>query len=54
VEEEQHSGKSGNCVEVADLGHAMAVRDSKESDGAVLVVASDQWQRLLVGLKNSR
>ena len=24
-----YSGNSGNCVEVADLGHAVAVRDSR-------------------------
>jgi Domain of unknown function (DUF397) len=30
-----YSGYSGNCVEVADLGHAVAVRDSKEPEGPV-------------------
>jgi uncharacterized protein DUF397 len=29
-----------NCVEVAHLGHAFGVRDSKDPDGPVLTVSS--------------
>lgn len=42
-----YSGNSGNCVEVADLGQAVAVRDSKEPQGAVLVVGREEWQRFI-------
>jgi len=38
-----YSGNSGNCVEVADLGQAVAVRDSKEPEGPVLVMSSEEW-----------
>ena len=50
VEEVSYSGNSGNCVEVAQLGHLVAVRDSKESEGAVLVVASVEWRRFVAGI----
>jgi len=49
-----YSGNSGNCVEVVDLGQAVAVRDSKNPRGAVLVVDRRGWRRLLFDLKNSR
>ena len=40
-----HSGQSGNCVEVArNLPGLVAVRDSKEPDGARLVVSMDAWR----------
>jgi hypothetical protein len=42
-----YSGNSGNCVEVADLGHAVAVRDSKDPEGPVLVVSREEWQRFI-------
>jgi hypothetical protein len=42
-----HSGGNGSCVEVADLGHAIAVRDSKNPDGPKLFVTSKQWQSFL-------
>ncbi|TMR07048.1 DUF397 domain-containing protein [Actinomadura soli] len=36
-----HSGSnSGDCVELARLVGAVAVRDSKDPDGAVLLVAA--------------
>ncbi len=40
-----HSGQSGNCVEVArNLLGLVAVRDSKEPDGAKLLVSQETWQ----------
>jgi Domain of unknown function (DUF397) len=37
-----YSGRSGNCVEVArNLPRLVAVRDSKEPDGARLVVSQE-------------
>jgi hypothetical protein len=40
------SSSSGqNCVEVAtNLAGVVAVRDSKDSDGAVLMFAPDNWR----------
>jgi len=46
-----YSGNSGNCVEVADLGQAVAIRDSKEPEGPVLVVTPSKWQRFVLHLK---
>jgi hypothetical protein len=40
-----YSGQSGNCVEVArNLPVLVAVRDSKEPDGAKLVVSRGTWR----------
>jgi hypothetical protein len=40
-----YSSQSGNCVEVAsNLPGLVAVRDSKEPDGAQLVVSIEAWQ----------
>ena len=47
-----YSGQSGNCVEVArNLPELVAVRDSKEPDGAKLVVSRETWQGFLKGLR---
>ncbi|MEU2246998.1 DUF397 domain-containing protein [Streptomyces sp. NPDC019224] len=43
-----HSNGNGNCVEVANLGMAVAVRDSKVQAGPVLTCAADGW-RAFVG-----
>jgi hypothetical protein len=40
-----YSGQSGNCVEVArNLPGLVAVRDSKEPDGAKLVISREAWR----------
>lgn len=39
-----YSGNTGNCVEVADLGNAVALRDSKDPQGTVLVLSRDEWR----------
>jgi hypothetical protein len=40
-----YSSQSGNCLEVArNLPGLVAVRDSKEPDGAWLVVSTEAWQ----------
>ena len=39
-----YSSQDGNCVEVArNLPGLVAVRDSKEPDGARLVVSQETW-----------
>ena len=40
-----YSGQSGNCVEVArNLPGLIAVRDSKEPDGAKLLISQETWR----------
>jgi hypothetical protein len=42
-----HSGsQSGECVEVAQVMHVIAVRDSKDPDGPVLILEPAQWHAL--------
>ena len=38
------SSNGGNCVEVAATPSAIAVRDSKNADGATLAFSRDSWQ----------
>jgi hypothetical protein len=43
-----YSSQDGNCVEVArNLPGLVAVRDSKESDGATLVVSREAWRAFI-------
>ena len=50
-----HSGQTGNCVEVAtNLPGVVAVRDSKDPDGPVLVVTSEQWRGFVAALRSAR
>ncbi len=45
------SGGNGSCVEVADLGTTVAVRDSKNPDGPKLFVTREQWRSFVRSLK---
>ena len=45
------SSGNGACVEVARLGPAVAVRDSKHRDGATLAFTCAQWRLFLRDLK---
>ncbi len=47
----RYSGNTGNCVEVADLGAAVAVRDSKNPDGPKLIFTPNQWRALTWSVK---
>jgi hypothetical protein len=48
-----YSSQDGNCVEVAqNLPGVVAVRDSKNPDGSVLVVTPEEWQKFLLAVKN--
>jgi hypothetical protein len=48
-----YSSQDGNCVEVAqNLPGVVAVRDSKNPDGSVLVVTLEEWREFLSSLKN--
>ncbi|MVZ98911.1 DUF397 domain-containing protein [Actinomadura sp. LD22] len=45
------SGNGGACVELADLGVVVGVRDSKDPDGGHLDVSRDALRSLLADLK---
>ena len=38
------SSANGECVEVAFVGNTVAMRDSKNKAGPVLLFASEQWR----------
>jgi hypothetical protein len=42
----------GNCVEIGFLGSGVAVRDSKDEQGAVLLFSSSEWHAFLRGVRN--
>jgi hypothetical protein len=47
-----YSGNGGgNCVEVADAGRLVAVRDTKDRDGATLAVSADAWVTFTCSLR---
>lgn len=41
------SGSNGQCVEIAGLKDGVAVRDSKDPDGSVLLFETDDWTAFL-------
>ncbi|WP_431994071.1 DUF397 domain-containing protein [Streptomyces griseoflavus] len=43
VKSSYSAGDGGQCVEVADAGTAVLIRDSKCPDAAILNVPSAQW-----------
>ena len=46
------SSNGGNCVEVAQVpSPGVAVRDSKDPGGPVLVVTPQQWRAFATGIK---
>lgn len=47
-------GGGSNCVEVTDAGLAIAVRDSKDALGPVLVVGQHAWRQFAANLKAER
>ncbi|WP_434739285.1 DUF397 domain-containing protein [Micromonospora sp. SH-82] len=46
------SGANGNCVEVAQLTNAVALRDSKDPSGPALVFMSREWVAFIEGAKD--
>jgi hypothetical protein len=47
-----HSGQGGeDCVELADLPNAVAVRDSKNPDGPRLTFAASEWATFTTAIK---
>lgn len=45
------SSGNGNCVEVAVIDDAIAVRDSKDRSGPVLVFTPAEWDAFVAGAK---
>jgi hypothetical protein len=46
------SAGNGACVEVAFTGDSVAVRDSKDPDGAVLLFSSPSWQSFVDAIRH--
>jgi Domain of unknown function (DUF397) len=46
-----YSGVNG-CVEVAVVGDRVAIRDSKDRGGPVLLFTSDAWEAFLAGARD--
>lgn len=46
------SSGNGNCVEVAVLDEAVAVRDSKDRSGPVLIFTSAEWDAFVAGARD--
>jgi hypothetical protein len=52
-EKSSHSGSNG-CVEVAFVNGQIAVRDSKDKDGAVLHFSQREWDAFLSGIADGQ
>jgi hypothetical protein len=48
------SGQNGNCVEVAPITGAVAVRDSKDPGGGALVFGYAEWVAFVEGVHAGR
>jgi len=46
-----HSGANG-CIEVARSGDQIAVRDSKDPSGSVLVFTAHEWRAFVAGVRD--
>jgi hypothetical protein len=50
---QRSSAQGNNCVEVArNLPGAVAIRDSKDTDGPILVVPANDWRQFTRALKH--
>jgi len=47
-----HCGESGHCVEVAFVDGKTVVRDSKNSQGPVLVFDKTEWRAFIGGVQD--
>jgi hypothetical protein len=45
-------GAAENCVEVAFIDDAIAVRDSRDPDGPALIYTRDEWDAFIGGVKD--
>jgi hypothetical protein len=49
-----YSGSGNNCVEVATMAAAVAVRDSKNPDGGHLIFDAEDWKAFVRSIKRGR
>lgn len=49
----KHSGMQG-CVEVAFIGGRVAVRDSKDKTGPVLLFSGSEWAAFVSGIQDGQ
>jgi Domain of unknown function (DUF397) len=47
------SDNGGNCVEVADSGNRVLIRDTQNRDGAILRFTADAWRKFADRVKSS-
>ncbi|WP_328912662.1 MULTISPECIES: DUF397 domain-containing protein [unclassified Streptomyces] len=47
----RYSQQNGACVEVAFMGEAVAMRDSKNQGGTVLFFDADKWTEFVAGVQ---
>lgn len=48
----QQSTNNGQCVEIASAAGKIAIRDSKDPDGPILVYTSAEFSAFLAGARN--
>jgi Domain of unknown function (DUF397) len=48
----QRSGANGQCVEIASTASKIAVRDSKDPDGPILVYTPTEFSAFVEGARN--
>lgn len=48
----QLSGSNGQCVEIASAADKVAIRDSKDPDGPILIYTSAEFKAFLHGARN--
>ena len=48
------SGSNGNCVEIANTGTTIAIRDSRDPHGPRLAFTPAQWQAFTATLRTQR
>jgi hypothetical protein len=46
------SSGNGNCVEVAFLDRAVAMRDSKDRTGPILIFTEAEWDAFVAGARD--
>ena len=45
------NGAGGECVEIAELGSTVGVRDSKQPQGPRIAVRQDAWEDFITDLR---
>jgi Domain of unknown function (DUF397) len=50
----QYSGSNGQCVEIASAPGKIAIRDSKDPDGPILVYTPGEFRTFLHGARNGK